>query len=90
VTGRADRPGELGGIGPVDPNPEANTSDRYQGGASADPGTPVPSTSTYRTGRYGREMSMWRLTAAAMAARSPSLELTMRSPRRRASSATLA
>ena len=31
---------------------------------------------------------MWRLTAAAMAARSPSSELTIRSPRRRAPSTT--
>jgi hypothetical protein len=28
------QPGEIGGIGPVDPNPEANTSDRYQTGVS--------------------------------------------------------
>ena len=34
----ADRPGEIPGIGPVDPDPEANTLDRYQTGASADPG----------------------------------------------------
>jgi hypothetical protein len=26
----ADRPGELGGIGPIDPDPGANTPDRYQ------------------------------------------------------------
>jgi len=26
----ADRPGELGGIGPIDPDPGANTSNRYQ------------------------------------------------------------
>lgn len=26
----ADRPGELGGIGPIDPNPGANTRNRYQ------------------------------------------------------------
>src|SRR3984957_10455603 len=32
VTGRADRPGELGGIGPVDPDPGANTFDCYQRG----------------------------------------------------------
>jgi len=30
LTGRADRPGELGGIGPIDPNPGANTPGRYQ------------------------------------------------------------
>jgi hypothetical protein len=41
-------------------------------------------------GRYGWSMSMWRLTAAAMAAKSPSSELTIRSPRRRAPSTTLA
>jgi hypothetical protein len=29
LLGLADRPGELGGIGPVDPDPEANTPDRY-------------------------------------------------------------
>jgi hypothetical protein len=34
----ADRPGEMGGIGPVDPDPGANTQDRYQIRASADPG----------------------------------------------------
>ncbi len=35
----ADRPGEIPGIGPIDPDYEANTFDRYQnGGASADPG----------------------------------------------------
>ena len=26
----ADRPGEIPGIGPIDPNPGANTPDRYQ------------------------------------------------------------
>jgi hypothetical protein len=35
----ADRPGEMSGIGPIDPDPEANTSNRYLNGASADPGT---------------------------------------------------
>ena len=30
LTDRADRPAELARIGPVDPDPEANTSDRYQ------------------------------------------------------------
>jgi hypothetical protein len=34
----ADRPGEIPGIGPVDPEPGANTQDRYQIRASADPG----------------------------------------------------
>jgi hypothetical protein len=43
-----------------------------------------------RRGPYGWSMSMWRLTAAAIAARSPSSELTIRSPRRRAPSTTLA
>jgi len=38
LAGRADRPGELGGIGPVDPDPGASTYDRYQTWASADPG----------------------------------------------------
>jgi hypothetical protein len=33
----ADRPGELAGIGPIDPKPEANTQDRYQIRASAGP-----------------------------------------------------
>jgi hypothetical protein len=28
----ADRPGEMAGIGPIDPNPGANTLDRYQTG----------------------------------------------------------
>ena len=37
VTGLADRPGELGGIGPVDPNPGANTSNRYQNGHQPNP-----------------------------------------------------
>ena len=46
LTGRADRPGELGGIGPIDPDPGANTSDRYQSGASANL---VSSASTHRT-----------------------------------------
>ena len=46
MTGLADRPGDLTGIGPVDPNPGANTVDRYRTWASADP---VSSTSTYRT-----------------------------------------
>jgi hypothetical protein len=36
VTGRADRPGELGGIGPVDPDPEANTQDRLPAGLIAE------------------------------------------------------
>ena len=30
LAGRADRPGELGLIGRVDPDPEANTPDRYR------------------------------------------------------------
>jgi hypothetical protein len=38
MLGLAGRPGEAAGIGPVDPDPEANTLDRYQTGASADPG----------------------------------------------------
>ena len=29
----------MGRIGPVDPDPGANTSNRYQNGASGDPGT---------------------------------------------------
>ena len=33
----ADRPGEMGGIGPVDPNPRANTSDCYRSQVRADP-----------------------------------------------------
>jgi hypothetical protein len=36
LTGRADRPGELTGIGPIDPNPLANTWDRYQTGLIAE------------------------------------------------------
>ena len=32
----ADRPGEMAGIGPIDPDHEANTLDRYQTGAYAD------------------------------------------------------
>ena len=36
--GLAGLPGEIPGIGPIDPDPEANTLDRYQTGASADPG----------------------------------------------------
>ncbi len=38
LLGLADRPAEIPGIGPIDPDPEANTLDRYQIGASADPG----------------------------------------------------
>ncbi|MGH3203213.1 MAG: hypothetical protein ACRDP5_14330 [Streptosporangiaceae bacterium] len=34
LTGRADRPGEMGGIGPIDPDPGANTSDRHRIGHS--------------------------------------------------------
>jgi len=30
VLGLAGRPGEMAGIGPIDPKPEANTSDCYQ------------------------------------------------------------
>ena len=37
VTGRADRPGEIAGIGPVDPDPGANTSNRYQNGHQPNP-----------------------------------------------------
>jgi len=33
----ADRPGELGGIGPIDPKPKANTSDCYRSQVRADP-----------------------------------------------------
>ncbi len=36
--GLAERPGEIPGLGPIDPDPGANTWDRYQTGASADPG----------------------------------------------------
>ncbi len=35
--GRADRSGEIAGIGPIDPNPGANTSDCYQSQERADP-----------------------------------------------------
>ena len=44
LTGQADRPGEIDGIGPVDPDPGANTPDRCQIRASAD--FRVPNTST--------------------------------------------
>lgn len=37
LTRLADRPGELSGIGPVDPNPGANTSDCYRSQVRADP-----------------------------------------------------
>ena len=37
LLGLADRPAGIGGIGPIDPDPEANTLDRYQTRASADP-----------------------------------------------------
>ncbi len=37
----ADRPAEIPGIGPVDPDPGANTRDRYQTGASAEPRYPA-------------------------------------------------
>jgi hypothetical protein len=37
LTRLADRPGELSGIGPVDPNPGANTSNRYQNGHQPNP-----------------------------------------------------
>ena len=30
LLGMAERPGEIPGIGPIDPNPEANTPGRYQ------------------------------------------------------------
>jgi len=30
LLGLADRPGEMAGIGPIDPDPKANTWDRYQ------------------------------------------------------------
>jgi hypothetical protein len=33
----ADRPGELAGIGPIDPEPGANTSDCYRSQVRADP-----------------------------------------------------
>ena len=38
LLGLAERPGEIPGLGPIAPNPGANTWDRYQTGASADPG----------------------------------------------------
>jgi hypothetical protein len=45
----------MDGIGPIDPDPGANTSNRYQNGASADP---VPSTSTCPAGApQGRELA---------------------------------
>jgi Domain of unknown function (DUF222) len=47
LLGPAGRPGEMAGIGPIDPDPRANTSDRYQIRASADPR--VANRSTYRT-----------------------------------------
>jgi Domain of unknown function (DUF222) len=37
VTGLADRPGEIGGIGPVNPKLRANTSDCYRSQVRADP-----------------------------------------------------
>jgi hypothetical protein len=33
----ADRPGEISGIGPIDPDPGANTPDRYRSQVRADP-----------------------------------------------------
>jgi Domain of unknown function (DUF222) len=37
VQDQAGRPGEIAGIGPVDPNPGANTSNRYQNGHQPNP-----------------------------------------------------
>ena len=51
VTGLADRPGELGGIGPIDPDPGANTPDRYQTGYQR--------TLVLRTSMY---TSRWKIT----------------------------
>ena len=53
----AERPGEISGIGPVDPKPGANTSNRYQNGASAEPGT-RPHQRTGPLPPHGR--SWWR------------------------------
>ena len=47
LLGLADRPAEIPGIGPIDPNPGANTQDRYQIRGISRPR--VPNTSTYRT-----------------------------------------
>ena len=57
LSGQADRPGEIPGIGPVDPKPGANTSNRYQNGASAEPGT-RPHQRTGPLPPHGR--SWWR------------------------------
>ena len=40
-SGRRRQPSEIGGTGPSDPDPEANTLDCYQTGASADAGIPA-------------------------------------------------
>jgi len=37
LLGLADRPGEMAGIGPIDPDPGANTQDRYQACSLAKP-----------------------------------------------------
>ena len=46
LLGLAERLGEISGIGPIDPDPGANTWDRYQTGHQP---IPVSSTSTYPT-----------------------------------------
>jgi hypothetical protein len=38
LLGLAERPGEISGLGPVDPDPGANTLDRYQSGHQSTPG----------------------------------------------------
>ncbi len=55
LLGLADRPGEIGGIGPIDPDPGANTYGRYQTGASADAGIQhinVPDRCSRRVGNW--------------------------------------
>ena len=58
VQDRAARPGEIAGIGPVDPDHEANTPDRYQIRASAVPGY-LTHQRPQRTGPLPRRVGNW-------------------------------
>ena len=58
AAGLADRPGEIPGIGPIDPDHEANTPDRYQIRASAVPGY-LTHQRPQRTGPLPRRVGNW-------------------------------
>ena len=57
---------EMGGIGPVDPDPEANTSNRYQTWASADLVPDDKANAHRRHGTPGTDQTAEKVAAAVV------------------------